>query len=143
MFDIGSNGKKYQYSLSQPKTEKKDYQVISSFTTNEENNKTDILELMGKLSPASQVLLLELKRTYTPTNNVVTYPKFSTTDSQKYKTFSKYITPIIKLGIIKRIAINHVRNLELSEDNYNYLFNPEIINCTRQQQAKYVWKMLN
>jgi hypothetical protein len=123
---------------------RRDTQCISPLNTNTNPQNQDILDAFTQVTPAAQVLFLELRKTLDRVYGLCTYERDRRKEqhSVTYKLFSRHIVALRKAGLILRINSDTERKLGLNTDHLNYIVNPHLIIATDQASAKNIWQNL-
>lgn len=110
------------------------------------NTKQDLLDVLVKVTPAAQVLFLELKNNYTPNLGICSYPildRIKDTSSSSYQVFYRYINQLKRARIIVPVPKRYQRKFNLVPDNKYFMINPSLIKCIQLDEAKVLWKELS
>lgn len=121
------------------------FQAIGPIKTNSNNKETDIFEALASVTPAAQILFIEIKRNYNSELGTCAYTlpdKAEKTNSPAYKVFSHHVSALTKVGILKRLPIKVCRELKLDTDLRNFILNPYFVKCARYTEALEVWRKL-
>lgn len=119
--------------------------MISPLSTDKNSFVPDLLDLLVDLSPAAQTLFIEIKRKHNFVTNVCSYELPEGVASNRkgtpYKLYSRYVSAIVKAGLMVRLKKDHVRQLGLPEkDNVvHFLLNPYLIRCKEFGLANSIW----
>jgi len=128
-----------------PKVDFGPFQAVGPLKKNSNHYQTDIIEAIASVTPAAQVLFIDLKRTHTIDYGVCRYENseiFADSKSTAYKLVSRYIVALTKANLIVRIPKTQQRILKLDTNGVHYMLNPYMIRCRRYEEAKVLWKKL-
>jgi len=109
-------------------------------------NKQDLLDVLVKVTPAAQVLFIELKNNYTSEVGICSYPildRIRDTSSSSYQIFYRYIKQLKDAKIIVPVIKRYQRKYQLVPDNKYFMINPSLIKCINLDEAKELWKELS
>lgn len=122
------------------------FQAISPLSTNENNRSTDLIEALASLTPAAQVMFVEIKRNHKENYGVCSYElpnNCKAKDSSGYKMFSRHTVAITKAKLMRRLPRKIQRELGLEPGKIHFMLNPYMIRCSYFEQAKVIWKSMN
>lgn len=132
-------------SLSEHHNTPAPFAMISPLSTDSNSFAPDLLDTLVGLSPAAQVLFLEIKRKHNYINNVCTYElsdKLDDRNGSAYKLYSRYLSQIIKSGLLVRLKRDHQWQLGLPNKNKTryFMLNPYLVRCKEYALANAIWR---
>ncbi|CAA0366076.1 hypothetical protein ALT721_800091 [Alteromonas alvinellae] len=120
------------------------FAMISPLSTDNNSFAPDLLDTLVGLPSAAQVLFLEIKRKHNYVNNVCSYELPESVQDRKstaYKLHSRYVSKIVKAGLMVRLKRDHQRQLGLAtkEGVTYFLLNPYLVRCKQYAMANSIW----
>jgi hypothetical protein len=120
------------------------FRLMAPLTT--DSNQPDLFEAMTQVTPVSQVLFLEIRKTYNDTYGICSYQipqSMQNNQSTAYKLFSRHVAPLSKANIIRRLPKEIKTRLKLVQKEFiHFIVNPQFVPCDKQTCALAMWHQL-
>lgn len=134
----------YTTSDNNNKPKQAPFAMISPLSTDKNSFSPDLIDALIGIKPAPQVLFGEIKNRHNYINNVCDYQHPESHDDIKgtpYKLFSRYVSVLVKAGLLVRLKRDHQRELGLpkKERVTYFMLNPYYVRCKEYALANSIW----